>query len=157
MGCWPVHVPANCAQENLQYASFRRITWQLEKTLCCTLTPGQVVRVSSQTVAINCPLMKQLCFPSSCQMLSVRPRLQIASLCSLVSSSRSPSQLPITFCPRPWPSNVGVALQLGSRPGSRYWLFCTSPWDHSGPLTTSTQTQHLHPQWSKKYSDPLLK
>lgn len=40
-----------------------------------------------------------------CQMLSVRPRVQIASLCSPVSSSSSLSRLPITVCPRLWHRN----------------------------------------------------
>lgn len=130
-GLWHVH---QCIVPLIAHKKastlFRRITWQLEKTLHSILTPGQVVVVSSKTVAINCPLMKRLCFPRSCQMLSVRPCLPIASLYALVSSSQPSSQLPITFCPRLSQSNEGVSPQPYSRPSSSYWLFSL---DHSVP------------------------
>lgn len=78
-----------------------------------------------------------------------------ADCISLLSCFLIPSQLPITFCPRFWQSNVGVTLQLGSRPGSRNWPFC--PGTTVDPPMTFTHTQHLHAQWLKKNSDPLLK
>lgn len=95
----------------------------MEKTLCCTLTPRQVVRASSQAIAINGTLMKQLCFPGSRQMLLARPHVTFTSLSSLVSSSPARHHI----CPRLWQSIVGVTLQLGSRPGGRYWPACMSP------------------------------
>lgn len=136
---WPVHGPANCVQENLCVFQENH----MEKTLCCTLMPGQVVRASSQAIAINGPLMKQLCFPGSRQMLIVRPHVTFTSLSSFVSSS--PARHHICLCL--WQSIMGVTLHLGSRPGVRYWPACMSPGtkvDPRPPLTTSTHTQHFH-------------
>lgn len=119
------------------YALFRRIKWQLGETLCRSLTAGQFVSVSSQTVVINGPLMKQLCFLRSPDAECATP---FADCISLLSSFLI--QLPITVCPRLWQSNVGVTRQLGPRPGIRYWLFCMSPGTTVDPLTTSRHTPH---------------
>ena len=60
----------NCAKENDGLSS--SIIRQLGKTLCSTPS-GRAVRVSNQTDAIICPLITQICFLSSCQLLRVRP------------------------------------------------------------------------------------
>lgn len=113
----------------------RKIVQQL--TLSSTVTPGQVVMVSSQTIATNCPLMNL----SSCQSVCVcvRPCLPPPPLCSPVSSSRSLSQLPITFCPRLWQSNMCFTLKLGSFPGCFPWVPTHSI--HSGVATGGGRIQ----------------
>lgn len=86
---------------------FRRIPWQLEKTLCLHADTGPSCKGFQSNCCNKLPineaaLFSQLTPDAECAT-------PFASLCSL-SSSRSPSQLPITFCPRLWQSNVGASL-----------------------------------------------
>lgn len=151
MGCWPVHDPANCAHKKPMHFFLGESHGSWRRHCVCTLTRGQVVRVSSQTVATNCPLMKQLCFPSSRQMLSVRPRLHLSAL--------FPHRVPLRSSPSHSVHVFGKAM-WGRH--SKAWLKAWKQilaglyesWDHSGPpLTTYRNTQHFQAQ----YSDPLLR
>lgn len=47
------------------------------------------------------------------------------------------------ICPSLWQSSVGVTLQLGPVPGSRYWAACMSPGTSLEPVQILS-TQHFH-------------
>lgn len=111
-------------------ALFSRVTWQLEKTSRSALTAGQAVKLSSQTVAINCPLMKQLCFLGSRQMLSVRPCLPVAPLCSrFLIPNTAPHHILSTSLAEP----CGRHSVAWNRAWKQILAGLCEPWDQSRP------------------------